>query len=331
MKYAIIFLFSLRSVLLAYEVKITVVDDAGAPAKGAQVSVLFVHPRGSDRHNGFTDWNGSFSATGRAIIGVMVWASKGGHYSSKIENLSAKQNHDIEVVLPRILNPASMYGWNSDLDRSVRFPAQSQWVGFDFEVADWVAPHGRGKVSDILCRFKNEFKGWQDRFEDTQHLERVMAASKEVYAARKEEWTMDKFKVSAGKWDGVLEISFPGEGEGLFEEKKFLPYCQLKMPHSAPVDGYVPSWHYTSNNYSPRTYRKDVGFFLRTRVKLDKEGKVISANYAKIYGDFQLDAERGLVDFIYYFNPVPNDRNLEFDPKQNLFPKDKPGANVYDP
>jgi hypothetical protein len=37
------------------------------------------------------------------------------------------------------------------------------------------------------------------------------------------------------------------------------------------------------------------------------------------------------MSFSYYFNPVPNDRNLEFDPKKNLFPKDKPGANVYDP
>ncbi len=25
------------------------------------------------------------------------------------------------------------------------------------------------------------------------------------------------------------------------------------------------------------------------------------------------------VKFTYYFNPVPNDRNLEFDPGQNLF------------
>jgi type I restriction enzyme R subunit len=31
------------------------------------------------------------------------------------------------------------------------------------------------------------------------------------------------------------------------------------------------------------------------------------------------------------YDPTPNDRNLEFDPKKNLFPEDKPGARVYNP
>ena len=72
-----------------------------------------------------------------------------------------------------------------------------------------------------------------------------------------------------------------------------------------------------------------MGFFLRTRVRLDKDGRVISANYAKVIGDFCLDAARSSFSFSYYFNPYPDDRNLEFDPKNNLFPKDKPGTNVY--
>src|SRR5690606_37036818 len=133
-----------------------------------------------------------------------------------------------------------------------------------------------------------------------------------------------------GKWDAELEISFPGEKEGLFEETRFLPYSELKLPHHAPVEGYVPAWRYTSNSYSPRTARDNVGFFLRTRVKLDEKGSIVSANYAKVAGDFHLDA-RGFVMFAYYFNPTPNDRNLEFDPKKNLFPANFPGANVHDP
>jgi len=64
---------------------------------------------------------------------------------------------------------------------------------------------------------------------------------------------------------------------------------------------------------------------------LDKDGKIISANYAKVMGDFRLDARHGGVGFTYYFNPTPNDRNLEFDPKQNLFPATIYGANVNNP
>ncbi len=105
----------------------------------------------------------------------------------------------------------------------------------------------------------------------------------------------------------------------------------MKLPHEAPVDGYQPTWHYTANTYSPTTLRDNVGFFLRTRVKLDENGNIISANYAKVIGDFRFSPANGAMQFLYYFNPVPNDRNLEFDPKRNLFPANFPGANVSDP
>jgi hypothetical protein len=35
--------------------------------------------------------------------------------------------------------------------------------------------------------------------------------------------------------------------------------------------------------------------------------------------------------FTYYLNPTPNDRNMEFDPKQNLFKDLKPMEEVKDP
>jgi hypothetical protein len=57
-----------------------------------------------------------------------------------------------------------------------------------------------------------------------------------------------------------------------------------------------------------RTVEKEHFFWVRT-VK-DHEGNIVSAHYGKIYGDF--------MQFTYYLNPTPNDRNIEFDPKQNL-------------
>jgi hypothetical protein len=41
--------------------------------------------------------------------------------------------------------------------------------------------------------------------------------------------------------------------------------------------------------------------------------------YGKIYGDFDADFLRGRIGFTYYLNPEPNSRNMEYDPKQNLF------------
>jgi len=130
---------------------------------------------------------------------------------------------------------------------------------------------------------------------------------------------------------GLTPSDPPGEKEGLVETAKFLSYGRFKMPHSAPLEGYVPSWRYEDRSYRSWSARKDKGFFLRTRVLLDKQGNIVSANYAKVMGDFFLDAKHSCVSFAYYFNPTPNDRNLEFDPKKNLFPKDKPGSNVFEP
>jgi hypothetical protein len=91
----------------------------------------------------------------------------------------------------------------------------------------------------------------------------------------------------------------------------------LKLPHSAPVDGYEPTRRYVANNYVPTAHPDDMGYFLRTRVKLDKDGNIVSANYAKIMGDIHVGPQ-GSAWFTYYLNPTPNDRNLEWDPNRNL-------------
>lgn len=328
----IIAAFSFWSTLVGYDVRMRVVDDTGAPVQGANVAIEFVAPRQEQSviHRGTTGEGGAFSAQGQSLLEVYMEAKKAGHYDARVYGLSPQKNHDLVVVIPRVLNPVPLYAWDSRLGRSGRalhFPVQSEWLGYDFEAADWVEPHGRGKVADVRFKFRNEFKGWKD---NVKNLNEEKAFSKRAYAARKEEWTEERFRLSTGKWDAELEISFPGEKEGLCEETRFLDYSQFKLPHSAPVEGYVPMWRYTTNSYSPRTARENVGFFLRTRVKLDEKGRIVSANYAKVVGDLQLDA-RGFVMFAYYFNPTPNDRNLEFNPKKNLFPANVPGANVNDP
>jgi hypothetical protein len=51
-------------------------------------------------------------------------------------------------------------------------------------------------------------------------------------------------------------------------------------------------------------------YFFHVRTVKDVNGDIKSALYGKIYGDF--------MHFRYFLNPTPNDRNIEFDPKQNL-------------
>jgi len=61
------------------------------------------------------------------------------------------------------------------------------------------------------------------------------------------------------------------------------------------------------------------------RTVLDSNGNAKSALYGKIYGDTMM------MNFHYYLNPTPNDRNVEFDPKQNLLKNLKPDEGVSAP
>ena len=60
----------------------------------------------------------------------------------------------------------------------------------------------------------------------------------------------------------------------------------------------------------------------RIRTTRDENGNVTSSYYGKIYGDIILKQGYGYVvggtEFLYYLNPTPNDRNLEWDMKHNL-------------
>jgi hypothetical protein len=314
------------SLLSAHQVRVQLLDENTTPIGGAETLISFtgVLIGGDDRHKGFSDKSGFFKASGSAPVSVFLTAEEKGYYSARLERLPRDRDLELKVVLPRIINPIALYALDSRVGRGgppLRFPAQDEWLGYDFQAGDWIKPYGKGTTADIRFRFHQEFKGWDDNEQKLQEL-RKSPYNRDV--------SEQEFKLRMGKWAGELEISFPGEQEGLFEESRFLDYSELKMPHQAPIDGYQPTIRYTASTSSPPTARENVGFFLRTRVKLDQAGNIISANYAKVMGDFYLGAT-GVVLFAYYFNPTPNDRNLEFDPKQNLFPKDFPGAHARDP
>ncbi|MEM1082905.1 MAG: hypothetical protein AAGI48_02195 [Verrucomicrobiota bacterium] len=124
-----------------------------------------------------------------------------------------------------------------------------------------------------------------------------------------------------GNWSSQLELKFPGDKEGIvLVDKDYLPYSELKMPHLAYEDGYESSRIWKKESGVPEEDLGERGYFLRTRVKLDESGEIISANYAKIIEEISIDP-RGRIEFAYVFNPTANDRNLEFDPSRNLFTK----------
>lgn len=319
----LVFLMSTR-LLFGITVPVRIVDDQALPVSNADVSVWFWSVKNSfeDEKKYLSDHEGRVVATGQTLVGYSVNARKAGHYDAKSEPyISPDKVDERTYVLPRILNPIPLYASSLAGGRgSLKFPVQDEWLGYDFEAGDWVAPHGSGENTDIRFKFHSDFSGWRISDEKVDSVRKANADKSE-----------DEIRFYYGIWEGSLEISFPGEKEGLIEvTDRYWPHSELKLPHEAPESGYFPTRRYDAHTRGPRKEDPDVGYYLRTRVKLDAEGEIISAHYAKIYGDFRFDP-RGAVSFTYYFNPTPNDRNLEFDPKRNLFPKDRDGINNLSP
>ena len=125
-------------------------------------------------------------------------------------------------------------------------------------------------------------------------------------------------KKSIGDFDYKLTVSVPNAGDGIQEIT--VPDAEkgsdLRSPHEAPANGYQPQLIRENLHHPGQTGKSDYdvnrNYFFRVRTILDANGNVKSALYGKIYGDPEQ------MNLSYYLNPTPNDRNNEFNPKQNL-------------
>jgi hypothetical protein len=282
----------------ARTVKVTITEEDGTPIKGASATVIYLG-YGKDGKNekiGLTNEQGKFEASGTTSGRMHVRVEKGGYYTTNSDRLSRKKDHDVTYVLRKIKNPIPLYAKRF----KGKIPSIGNKHGFDFEVGDWVAPHGKGKQSDLF------FKANIVENEDL-------------------------------KFAGKLEITFPHEKEGAFavnDKNGYLPSSKLVMPNEALEKGYQRKIERIEFGYQNDNKERNTSYFLKTRAQLTEQGDHIF-NYSKLGNgiDFMMSGgkfleeayrkkhpdELGVVTFIYYFNPTPNDRNLEFNPKQNLF------------
>lgn len=308
-------------------INLHVFDEAGLPVSNASTEIAYLMGSTADSHKGTTDQNGLYSAQGHAYVGVYLEVSKDGYYTDRVDTarkdtLPAGELVDLPLILRRIKTPVSLYARQVGVyGASTPIPVENQWVGYDFEVGDWIQPFGKGKTADIQFNFKTQFVGWKESDE-------MLAKSRGINSRLSEK----EFRMFYGKWNAELGISFAKAKEGILQDKQdFLPYSALKLPSVAPKEGYQPIRQATANSYSPAPFDDEVGYFIRSRVKLDDNGNITSANYSKIIGDIRFSPVNGMMQFTYYYNPVANDQNLEFDTTKNLFPASTSGTNIGAP
>lgn len=286
------------------KITIKVVNEAGIPVTDAEVGVGFnqggntwIGEHKSESIRGASDTNGLFSAQERCMGGIGISVQKEGFYRS-----SARQDYPgtyqnkkrwepwnpvIEVVLKEIKNPIPMYV------KTIRttIPLIEKPIGFDLERGDFISPYGRGVESDFNILLTGFFNNVKDR-------------------------------------ESSLTIFFLNEKDGV-QEYLAEPVSKdsLCLPHEAPERGYIQNWkelQYLRPDGSRLNLgrKKTTNFIFRVRTVLDKHGNVVKANYGKIHGDIEFgftSPSEAMLIFTYYFNPIPNDRNIEFDPNKNLF------------
>ena len=148
-------------------IQIRLSDDSAVPLAGAEVRVIFAGTLTDGSRDDVvrftTDERGYGRASGRAEFRTTVFVTKPGYYDLRVERVRAGIDHDLALIMRPQRSPIPLYARRIGQADAInaKFPKHGEWVGFDLEKADWMAPHGAGKTADILFRFRHEFKGWR--------------------------------------------------------------------------------------------------------------------------------------------------------------------------
>ena len=218
----------------------------------------------------------------------------------------------VTIKLQRVEHPIplfvkQLFCRGSDSVCSNYFDIGEGKMQFDMLKGSFLPPIGKGKYADIcFTRLEREDLGIGTNFNG---------------------------RTSLAYRDGMM-VEFLGEWNGMVEmPSKKTDGIKIR---TAPLDGYKADYLVTKGKDKSVTYftssNPDRNFAFRIRTKKDKNGKIVSAYYGKIYGDIEIkkpytvEVSVAAPSFMYYLNPTPLDRNLEWDVKTNLCPN--PGSLV---
>ena len=196
-------------------------------------------------------------------------------------------NPVLELRLHKVRNPIPLYAkCFGAVAPDVKIPEFGKPIGFDLLKTDWVKPYGKGEQSDFVFTI-NVQKG---------------GVTKDGYQ----------------NYDASFSLGFSNEGDGIQSVYAF-PKPGVRLLREAPEHGYETNLVRKAYNHDDGTYREhreDQNYYFRVRTKKDDKGNIVSALYGKIHDEI---GWLGAIRFTYYLNPTPNDRNLEFAGKDNLF------------
>ena len=306
----------------------------GTPIANAQLDAYFHNDNGWEgwtrsapegRATAQTDSKGMCKLVGssnKGEVSLAMWEAPRGYYRQLGVSLSFRNKKSmrrewlftetsVTLSLQRVEHPIPLHVRHVQLNERKKgisgFDGTNIVLRYDFIVGDWLPPHGNGQYADIVIRT----------------------------SYRLNETFKDRLNDGLTFYEFMNEIEFAGEGNGLVEKSPSDVNCGIKIREALEL-GYV---HGKTLRFGrrrketkvkgiwPDVYtecNKDRCYCFRIRSRFDDKGKLIEAYYGKIYGDFNFEGwdKPGLVgiEFLYYLNPTPLDRNLEWDMKNNLCP-----------
>lgn len=271
----------------------------GVPLEGAVVKVGFEQRYGVDPmivKEANSDTNGIIRCKGEASGRLTVVVKKDGYYDHfqpvplPERGKEGVLSTNIIVCLKQIKNPVPMYAKKEKR----RFPVKDIFIGYDFEKGDWVAPYGKGVLTDFLVKA---------RFTKT-----------------------DRYN-----YDMQINIDFPGEYNGvkaMVREFKSNEGSKLRSAHDAPLGDYESQLEMSQYrkdgviNMKEFSVENREGYYFRVRSIVDENGNLVSAQYGKIYGTFKMfgyvSSDDVGLEFKYYYNP-DGTRNVELSQNENMF------------
>ena len=221
---------------------------------------------------------------------VDCYFKKDGYYPVSVLGVRYGANYDIEtdrttfatnrqsvaVKMKKQKNPQPMI-YHHEAERR-RVPSRKR-VGYDLKVGDWVAPDGKGIVPDFM-----------------------------VYCE------YDETERTITSLCGYIEFDRPGSGAYLRKKDSCL---QFPIDYLADTNAiYASRFEFSYQKDGPARHSRRVAeddeyLVVRSRTRLDKDGKIAEANYSHIQSPFIIG--NYLTIESSYFNPRVNDLNLEYE------------------
>ena len=279
-------------------IQIRVVDDEAQPVSNATVKVLFdmLAATGGEIVTVTTDTNGVAVAEGKTNLAIRYRVEKDGYYKSEdgIEMYNMSRRYEVndgkwlpwgmekKIVLRPCKNRVPIVNSWKICD----IPCTNVWYGFDFVKNDFVAPHGNGDIADFRLMFE-----WDGKQPSRQPSTALHIAFDEPFGGG----------CHVGK---QMQSTFPyvygADTNDLFATKS--------IDYSHRYEGKPGQGAWIGNAYDEHK-----SLIVRSRCKVDADGNLVSANYSNITKiEYSAGWEgKGVFTIAYFFNPTPNDPNLE--------------------